>query len=312
MTFFDVVKQSITGKPINIKEPTFFRDECDAQMQIEKMEEIKKTVPPEVSKQIEQDIRMLSSGISGENMVAYELKNSYMPILILRDLYLEYKGLTAQIDYVVIDTKFILIIECKKMTEDIEVTNTGDFIRLFKNSTGKIYKKEGIYSPIVQNERHLELIKHILCDDMAIITERKCKDILHSIVVFANPKTIVNIKFAKADIKKSIIRCDQLITHMKNLHDSNKDGHWFPGDTMHRVAEVLMAHHNENVVDYTLKYGISSQVNQLQEVENEQPQPSTVSSVSNEETPIYEELREYRLLKSREEGIKPYYIYNNA
>ena len=158
MAFFDTLKQSITGKPISIKEPTFITDECDAQAQIVKMEALKKTASPEISKQIEQDIKMLAYGISGENMVAYELKHSYMPILILRDLYLEYKGLTAQIDYVVIDTKFLLIIECKKMTGDIEVTNTGDFIRLFKNSAGKIYKKEGIYSPIVQNERHLELI----------------------------------------------------------------------------------------------------------------------------------------------------------
>ncbi len=170
------------------------------------MEELKKIAPPEIAKQIEQDIKMLSYGISGENMVAYELKHSYMPILILRDLYLEYKGLTAQIDYVVIDTKFILIIECKKMTGDIQVNNNGDFIRLFKNAAGKVYKKEGIYSPIVQNERHLELIKRILIDEMKNITEKKCKDFLRSIIVFANPKTIVNMKYAKADTKKSIIR----------------------------------------------------------------------------------------------------------
>jgi len=311
MTFFDVLKQTISGRPINIKEPTFIRDECDAQAQIKKMEELKKTAPPEISKQIEQDIKILSYGISGENNVAYELKHSYMPILILRDLYLEYKDLTAQIDYVVIHTKFMLIIECKKMTGDIEVTNTGDFIRLFKNSAGKIYKREGIYSPIVQNERHLELIKHILCNDMVSINEKKCKGLLHSIIVFANPKTIVNMKYAKTDTKKSIIRCDQLITHMKNLHDSNKDGYWFSEEGMYRAAEVLLAHHKENVVDYTQKYGLTSQVNGAGEVKEEQPQPVLTPPVSIENTAIYKELREYRLIKSREEGIKPYYIYNN-
>lgn len=312
MAFFDVLKQSITSRPINLTEPTFIRDECDAQAQIEKMEELKKTAPPEIARQIEQDTKMLSYGISGENMVAYELKHSYMPILILRDLYLEYKGLTAQIDYVVIDTKFVLIIECKKMTGDIEVTNTGDFIRLFKNSSGKVYKKEGIYSPIVQNERHLELIKRILIDEMKSMTEKKSKDLLRSIIVFANPKTIVNMKYAKVDTKKSIIRCDQLIAHMKNLHALNKDGTWIPEDGMYRVAEILMSHHKENVVDYTLKYGLASQVNQCEKVKEEQPQPASTSSVPIEKTPIYKELREYRLVKSREEGIKPYYIYNNA
>jgi superfamily II DNA helicase RecQ len=230
----------------------------------------------------------------------------------LRDLYLEYKGLTAQIDYVVIDTKFILIIECKKMTGDIQVNNNGDFIRLFKNVAGKVYKKEGIYSPIVQNERHVELIKRILIDEMKSMTEKKCKNFLRSIIVFANPKTIVNMKYAKADTKKSIIRCDQLIAHMKDLHAMNKDGTWFAEDGMYRVAEILMSYHKENVVDYTQKYGLTSQVNQPHKVEEEQAPPTSTSSVPIEETPIYKELREYRLTKSREEKIKAYYIYNNA
>jgi len=75
-----------------------------------------------------------------------------------------------------------------------------------------------------------------------------------------------------------------------------------------------MAHHKENVVDYMLKYGITSQVSQPEEDKKAQPQqqPFPTTSTSNENTPIYRELREYRLQKSREEGIKPYYIYNNA
>ena len=78
MAFFDVIKQSIMGRPVNITEPTFIRDECDALVQIEKMEELKKIAPPKIAQQIEQDIKMLSYGISGENMVANELKHSYM------------------------------------------------------------------------------------------------------------------------------------------------------------------------------------------------------------------------------------------
>jgi hypothetical protein len=49
--------------------------------------------PNEVSKQIEQDMKLIRCGISGEKNVAYELKNSHMPILILHDLNLEYKEL---------------------------------------------------------------------------------------------------------------------------------------------------------------------------------------------------------------------------
>lgn len=105
---------------------------------------------------------MLSYGIIDEKNVAYELKNSHMPILILHDLYLEYKGIKAQVNYVVVDQRFILVIECKNMVGDIEITSNGDFIRYFKSTNGKVYKKEGMYSPIVQNERHVELIRYIL------------------------------------------------------------------------------------------------------------------------------------------------------
>ena len=97
----------------------------------------------------------------------------------------------------------------------------------------------------------MELIKRILCDEIKSMTEKKCKDFLRSIIIFANPKTIVNMKYAKADTKKLIIRCDQLIAHMKNLHALNKDGTWFAEEGMYRVAELLMAYLKENVVDYT-------------------------------------------------------------
>lgn len=310
MAFFDSLKETITGRPPNLKEPTFIKDECSAGNQIDKLEELKKIAPPDAAKQIEQDIKLLSYGTSGENTIAYELKHSYMPILILRDLYLEYKGLTAQIDYIVIDNKFILVIECKNMVGDIEITNNGDFIRHFKNTTGKVYKKEGIYSPIVQNQRHLEIIKRLICDNMSSVTEKKSKDVLHSIVVFANPKTIVNMKYAKAEVKNAIIRGDQLITHMKSLHNANKDGLWFAEEGMYRVADILMDHHKENTVDYTKKYGISSppKVESLSEIKTEQV---AEAPESYEESPIYKDLKEYRLLKSREEGIKAYMIYNN-
>jgi len=310
MAFFDTLKETITGRPANLKEPTFIKDECSAQAQIDRLEELKKAAPPDIAKQIEQDIKLLSYGTSGEDAVAYELKHSYMPILILRDLYLEYKGLTAQIDYVVIDNRFVLVIECKTMVGDIEITSNGDFIRHFKNAAGKVYKKEGIYSPIVQNQRHLEIIKRLICDNMSSVNEKKCKDVLHSIVVFANPKTIVNMKYAKAEVKKGIIRGDQLITHMKSLHSANKDGLWFAEEGMYRVADILMAHHRENTVDYTKKYGFFSPV----KAENKKEIVSEIvaeSPESYEESPIYKELKDYRLLKSREESIKAYLIYNN-
>jgi hypothetical protein len=67
MAFFDTLKQTITGRPINITKPIFIQDKCTAQGQSVKMEELKRSAPPAIAKQIEQDIRMLSYGIDSEN-----------------------------------------------------------------------------------------------------------------------------------------------------------------------------------------------------------------------------------------------------
>lgn len=96
---------------------------------------------------------------------------------------------------------------------------------------------------------------------------------------------------------------------MKALHDSNKNGYWILEEGMYQIPEILMAHHKENVTDYTQKYSLGLHGNQTGEVKAE---IASTLSISIEETPIYKELREYRLITSRKEGIKPYYIYNNA
>ena len=48
------------------------------------------------------------------------------------------------------------MIECKNLVGDIEVNSNGDFIR--KLTYGRRVIKNGIYSPITQNRRHLERV----------------------------------------------------------------------------------------------------------------------------------------------------------
>lgn len=48
---------------------------------------------------------MLQAGICGEDTIAFELKNSHIPMMVLHDLYLEHEGLSAQIDYLIVTRK---------------------------------------------------------------------------------------------------------------------------------------------------------------------------------------------------------------
>src|SRR5690606_31351525 len=100
----------------------------------------------------------------------------------------------------------ILLFETKKLNGDIEINRDGDFIRLFKNKYGKIYKREGIYRPISQNERHVRILEKIL-KEKKLIRRMPIK----SYVIIANPKTIINKNRCPKNIEQNIYKYDQIV-----------------------------------------------------------------------------------------------------
>ena len=130
--------------------PVFLKEDSEAEKQLAVLKSLPQT--PE----IEQEIKLVEAGIYGEKQIRFELENSHIPMYVIHDLFLEHNGLTAQIDYLIICHKCQYVIECKNLYGNIEIDSNGNFIRNF--NYGKYYKKEGIYSPVTQNRRHLELI----------------------------------------------------------------------------------------------------------------------------------------------------------
>lgn len=289
-----------------MKKPHFYKEGIDAKKQLEQLKEFYKTTPEHVRPWVEQEIKMLSYGIAGEENVKFELENSHIPMIVLHDLHLEYDGLSAQVDYMIITTKLILIVECKNLYGHIEVDNRGNFIRSFEFN-GR-FKKEGIYSPITQNERHLELIKKIrLQSKNNILTrsifEKHFEDNYKSVVVLANPKTVINTKYAKKKIRDQIIRCDQLVGYIKELVKSSKNEVSLE-KIMYERADFFLSFHTPNTTDYTKKFLAAE--NYKVETKAEKP------TIPVEDTPLYKELRQYRYEASKAGGLKPYMVYNNA
>lgn len=304
MAFFDSVREVITQRPANLKRPFFYKTDSDARRQLEQLKEIHKTAPDVIKAKIEQDIKMLSYGITGEENVAFELNNSSLPIIVLHDLHIVYEDLSAQIDYMIITNKFTLIVECKNLIGNIEVNSNGDFIRTLQYN-GK-YKKEGMYSPITQNMRHLEMIKKVrlaLRNNFVTKTlfEKHFDENYKSVVVLANPKTIVNMKYAKKDVKEKIIRCDQLIEYIKKLMKESENAISSEKE-MFKLAEFFLSLHSENTVDYTKKYWAEETVKEA----------CITNDTKLEDTLLYKELKQYRYDTSKAEGVKAYFIYNNA
>ena len=301
--------------------PIFLKESSDAELFIEKMEELKTRSSGSLKDDIDKQIRLAKYGLIGERNVAYELKNSTLDMYIIHDLYLEYEDMCAQIDYLIVTRKHIYVIECKNLFGNIEIDNGGNFIRSYK-LMGK-YVKEGIYSPITQNQRHMQILKEIRKASKQnvlskFLFERSFDDNYKSIIVLANPKTYLNSKYAKKEIKEQVIRADQLISYIKKTDDTDTSSE-MNENTMLDLAQFYLANNQPIKSDYAQKYDVALKEATQEEVENNSlnsnskiviSSTNTISlDVSNEA--LIKALKAYRLSQSRSENIKPYFIFND-
>ena len=226
--------------------PVFLKEDSDATVFIDKMQQLEsKATSSELKHEIQKQIKLASYGAIGEQNIAYELKNSGMDMYILHDICLEHENLTAQIDYIIITRKKIFIIECKNLIGNIEIDSQGNFIRTYEMFGKKV--KEGIYSPVTQNQRHLNVLK--ACRKEAkgnFITkmafEHFFDDNHKSLIVLANPKTYFNYRFAPKELKNTVIRADQLVATIKKLNSESKD----PSYTEKEMRELADFYLNAN------------------------------------------------------------------
>lgn len=260
----------------------------------------------DLREEIEKQVTIAEYGLKGEESIAFELKNSGKDMYILQDIYLEAGDLSAQIDYLVVTRKRIYILECKNLIGDIEVNNTGDFIRTYQIRGKKI--REGIYSPITQNIRHMHVIKEVRKASRSNnitkkIFESHFDDNYKSIVVLANPKTILNAKYAKKEIKEQIVRADQLVSKIREMDQQVE--HEMSAKEMLEVANYFLERNRPDRLDYAEKYE-----KMLEQVKT--AKENVMSAAVENKEKLIKDLKAFRLERSRREKIKPYYIFNDV
>lgn len=237
-------------------EVIILKETSDAETYLKKLEELLPRAKKDIKEKIQKEIAITRAGIVGEENILFELKNSNMDMVVLRDIYIETKdGLGAQIDFIVVTSKVNFVIECKNLFGNIEIDSKGNFIRTMEYG-GRKYK-EGIYSPITQNERHMTVLKECKAEDMNMLVAamiRKTFNLFHkSLVVLANPKTVVNDKYAKNEIKEQVLRADQLIKVIRKMVSDSKEISSSKKDML-LLAERLLERNKDERKDYFTKY----------------------------------------------------------
>ncbi len=229
----------------------FFKDDSSLDAQLTLYESL---VPPagEQRRQFDRDLWALRQGVSGEKRIRFELSHSHMPMYVLRDLNLAVGDLTAQIDFLLVTRKQTFVVECKNLFGDITIDETGAFTRTIHYPNGH-YKKEGIYSPITQNQRHLDLIRQMRSEQKnvfdRIVFNHYFTQSFESVVVLANDETILRTSRAPKEITHQVIRSDQLIKHLRNRvavsrNDSRSD------KQLLQIAEVFLAAHTPHPLQH--------------------------------------------------------------
>ena len=110
---------------------------------------------------------------------------------------------------------------------------------------------------------------------------------------------------------------------MKEFHEAKSNEHWFTEETMYDLANSLLKHNGTYTPNYERKYGISDETKEDNQIPatNENVLEEKVELIHKdiigetgliEESPLYKELKKYRLDKSREEMVKPYFLYSNS
>lgn len=236
-----------------MKEPVFLKSSSTADMQLEQLHALLADAPSDMKETVEQQIRLVEAGIAGEKNIDFELRNSHYPMFILHDLYIKKGDLTAQIDYLIVTRGITFFIECKNLYGNIEIDHSGNFIRTF--SYGKYVKKEGLYSPVTQNQRHLDLMRQIRAEDKSAIIrsawEKNFPKWNKSIVVLANPRTVLNDRFAPKEIRQQVIRADQLVAYIKRSNEAISREDLSSDKDMEKRANLYLSLHTENETDYT-------------------------------------------------------------
>ncbi len=260
---------------------------------------------------VNKELYNIKAGLEGESKVMYELKHLNSSCLILHDITLfDRSAEQSQIDFIVLTPKCGFVLESKRLSGNITINSEGEFIRQYTNTEGKVYKKEGLYSPIRQNEIHLSVLADFIKSNKIIKNYP-----LEALVVISNGKTIINRTYASKAIQNSIVKFDQLDTKMLKIM-SNHDDIDVSDKKLQELATALLDNNIERQINYVEALGlelvdesIAEEVSKAQEsgfIEDE----AIAEKISDDS--LIDKLKEYRLATARANHIQPYFIFNNA
>jgi hypothetical protein len=215
-------------------------------------------------RRIEQEIRMVRAGVSGERDAAYEIEfhlGANKNQMTLHDLRVECDGRVAQIDHLIINRLLdIWVCESKHFAEGVEINEHGEWVAFYGN------RPQGIPSPVEQNRRHVLVLADVFAKGLVPLPKRlgiTIKPQVNSLVLVSNRARIVRPK-GRTDKHveglETVIKVDQLWTTMERAYNERSItalGKVVGQETVETFARHLAALHVPARADWAARFGLS-------------------------------------------------------
>ena len=160
------------------------------------MENQKTETSPLKNNAINYQILLYRIGEIGENKVLDELKYSFYPMHIFKDISINIGEFQCQIDFVILTKKAMYLIECKNTKSNVKIDGTGSFYLVNEG------KKNRTFSVLNQIERQKMILEQL---DLGVEIKE-----MYPIVVYANEETGIEIEDKDALRGIDVINLDRL------------------------------------------------------------------------------------------------------
>lgn len=222
-----------------------------------------KGLTPTQKNQIETELSNIQKGEQAEKKAAYELDFFFKDhhfYVIIHDLRIEHEGRVAQIDHLIISRFFeFYVLESKYLSDEIIINNTGEFSAKYNN------KIIGVSSPVVQNVRHINVLKALLKSKKIKLPTRlgfRAKPSFTNIITFSNNVKITRPKTGSVEWIDQVMKVENFVDFINKEAEkiSIKDFLYITQvlskDGLVKFAQDLAEQHKPLQMDWYARFGI--------------------------------------------------------
>ncbi len=203
---------------------------------------------------IKADLTRVENGYKAEKENAYYLDFGFKDNkhnILLHDIRIEHNGQVAQIDHIIINRFGIEVLESKSFSGILSIKGDGSLDVKYGQ------KVKTFPNPIEQNNRHIELLKKFLKENMKLSSNHKLFGIPITSMVLINPKTtITNHKLPNSFSRADSFRTQRIknIDKMGTIEVFKSLGGVMSFKRVEEIANFLIKSHKPKKFDYAKKY----------------------------------------------------------